>query len=326
MQQITLEAAPSSPGSTAMVGLRNGSVWPTGVDYATAVQCGGVDGDRLDRPTFLEGILGSPWSAHGRHAIVFKAKGASGGFRALRCFTTAGPCARLRQEAISRHLARHPVPAMVTPRWVDRGIRVEDREWPVLDMEWIEGRRLDRWFDDEIGAAPDPAVGPRLSRLADTWRRTILDLVSARVAHGDLQHGNVLVTPGDGIRLVDLDGVWLPELGDRPSAECGHEAYQHPDRAQGGQWDDTIDGFSALLIWVSLRLLAAEPSLWDLHHPGDDHLLLTEQDLADPARGVWDRLDEAADPETRPLLQRLHTAVQAPLDRVGSPLVTLAQA
>ncbi|MEM7271743.1 MAG: hypothetical protein AAF547_01575 [Actinomycetota bacterium] len=297
--------------------------FPTGVDYSAAVQAGDVDRSLLGELDFADGILGNPWSAHGRHAIVFKARRPDGTSRAIRCFTMASRDAQHRHESLHRHLTRHPVTAFPGSRWVDGGIVVGGRSWPVLDMEWVDGRRLDRWLEEEIGG-DRPGRADRIAQLADRWRRTILDVASARIAHGDLQHGNVLIADDGTVRIVDLDGTWVPELAGRPSPEAGHEAFRHPGRAGAGQWGCELDGFPALVIWVTLRALAVEPRLWETHLPGDDHLLLTEEDLADTGRPMWSRMADVGDAEVAQLVNRLRRLADGPILAVGSPHRTLA--
>ena len=51
----------------------------------------------------------------------------------------------------------------------------------------------------------------------------------AEFAHGDLQHGNVLVDQEGQLRLVDFDSVWIPQLQGQPApTESGHPNYQPP--------------------------------------------------------------------------------------------------
>src|SRR5207248_10425515 len=63
-----------------------------------------------------------------------------------------------------------------------------------------------------------------------TLFRSVRHLEAAKVAHGDLQHGNILVR-GGSIQLVDYDGMWVPALSGRDATEIGHRAYQHPERS-----------------------------------------------------------------------------------------------
>src|SRR5438034_11486371 len=66
------------------------------------------------------------------------------------------------------------------------------------------------------------------------------------MAHGDLQHGNILVR-GGSIHLVDYDGMWVPALKGRHATETGHRAYQHPERSEQ-DYGQEIDRFSVLVI------------------------------------------------------------------------------
>ena len=50
-----------------------------------------------------------------------------------------------------------------------------------------------------------------LSRVARRWRGAFGDLLSRDIAHNDLQHGNIMVQPDSSIRLVDYDGIFLPQ-------------------------------------------------------------------------------------------------------------------
>ena len=77
---------------------------------------------------------------------------------------------------------------------------------------------------------------------------------SAEVTHADLQHGNVLLVPaevegqGPKLRLVDYDGIYIPDLANQPSGELGHRAYQHPERLRDGIYNANVDNFSHLVI------------------------------------------------------------------------------
>src|SRR5207247_3804164 len=92
-----------------------------------------------------------------------------------------------------------------------------------------------------------------LAALRTKWAILVRHLEAARVAHGDLQHGNILVR-GGSIQLVDYDGMWVPALSGRHATEIGHRAYQHPERS-GQDYGQQIDRFSALVIYLSLAAL-----------------------------------------------------------------------
>ena len=107
------------------------------------------------------------------------------------------------------------------------GTRAGGSWHPIVKMEWIDAVRLDRYVEQHFGE-PDVIVG-----IADKFAHAVGTLDEAGAAHGDLQHGNVLVTQSGELRLVDYDGMFVPALAGRKSHELGHPNYQHPKPNRG---------------------------------------------------------------------------------------------
>ena len=90
------------------------------------------------------------------------------------------------------------------------------------------------------------------------------DLQSVKVAHGDLQHGNVLVMADGSLRLIDYDGMWVPKLKGQKSNEIGHPDYQSPLRSEKDFHPD-IDAFANLWggdVAKRIKTLNQGGSLW----------------------------------------------------------------
>jgi hypothetical protein len=121
-----------------------------------------------------------------------------------------------------------------------------------------------------------------LKHLADSWLKIISSLKTAGVAHGDLQHGNIIVQNGD-LRLVDLDGMFVPEIAGWQASENGHDHYQRPARA-AQHFANTLDNFSALVIYISLLAIAEAPELWREFH--DENLIFTKADFQQPSSSL----------------------------------------
>jgi hypothetical protein len=101
-----------------------------------------------------------------------------------------------------------------------------------------------------------------------------------------LQHGNLLLVDNKdgrlGVRLIDYDGIHVPELAAVPPGEAGHANYQHPQRVREGTYNAEVDRFSSLVIYTALRgLAAAGRPLWERYDNGDN-LLFRESDFAAP--------------------------------------------
>ncbi len=266
--------------------------WPTATEYVAAVQdaVGAFRDEELAALRLRPGLMGLPAAATGQNAIVFDADGPAGR-TALRCFTS-GPH---RGDAVYRALEAMDLPDQLVPvRWRDDALVVGGTAWPVVTMPWIVGDPLHRWVGDNMHR---PA---RIAALADAWVEACRVMYASGVAHGDLQHGNVLVTADGAIRLIDFDGVLLfdPATGAELSAaptEVGHPNYQHPQRIEDGFSSRFVDTFSALLIHTSLRALVTDPGLW-AHHRGEN-LVLLQADLFEPETSeVLRRMRRSDDP------------------------------
>ncbi|MCA1620977.1 MAG: hypothetical protein LC795_17055 [Acidobacteria bacterium] len=250
--------------------------WPTARHYAEAVQCPAVCFAEPSLKLMMPAVdrLGMPLVTSGQFAYVFKLNPASAGEAlAVRCFRGFLGDRGDRYRALDAHLGEHHIPALPRFKYLRDGILVAGRRYPVLVMEWVEGPTLDVYLDEAVGRRE------ALLHLADEWVSLVAALREAGIAHGDLQHGNIIVARGGRLRLVDLDGMYVPALEGFRASEVGHQHYQHPARDPAHFSLDT-DNFSALVVYLSLISLAERPELWGEHH--DENLIFTRADFADP--------------------------------------------
>ncbi len=279
-------------------------VWPTATDYVRAVQAAAepVGGTGLRGARLVRDQLGMPASSSGQNAVVFALRHSAGDL-ALRCFTRSPKDAAARYRALAPALAAAGCDVVAPARWVDAAVAVGEERWPAVVMPWVSGVPLNTAVEDML----DRPQG--LRDLADSWTSALAALSAAGVAHGDLQCGNILVDGTGELHLVDLDGFYVPSLG-RPPAELGHPDFQHPRRS-ARDWGPEMDGFSGLVIALSLRALAADPGLWEFNSA--ENLVLTREDYERPdATPVWSRLRASADPEVGRLAALLATYCTAP--------------
>jgi len=191
---------------------------------------------------------------------------------AVRCFYRDVPDLRRRYDAIGRFVKTCADGVFVDATLLQDGIRVGSRYYPIIKMAWVEGYPLNVYIERNISNKDSIAWLP--SAFLELANR----LQSLGVAHGDLQHGNIMVTDGS-LRLIDYDGLYLPELKGLPNNQRGHPNYQHPFRLD--EFDANIDRFSEIAIYVALSALAESPSLWNKHSNGEN-LLFTQADFTDP--------------------------------------------
>jgi WD40 repeat protein len=295
--------------------------WPLSQDYNEAVRNPAAS---FSDPELREGHAvadahGRPAPHSGNCADVYEIHCPATQSRwAVKCFTREVPGLRDRYAAIRRHLTHANLSWTVDCTYLDQGIRVRGQWFPVLVMRWIDGRLLHEF----VRAALDqPAL---LAALNQGWLRMGRALREARIAHGDLQHGNVLVVPGSptappAVKLVDYDGMVVPDLAKHQPGEVGHPAYQHPQRREAMYRAD-VDRFPLLLVATALHCQATGGrALWDRYDNGDN-LLFREADLQAPAASsLFQELWQLDDPVAHFLVGHLALASQGTLDQV--PLV-----
>jgi serine/threonine protein kinase len=243
-----------------------------------------------------------PLVTSGQFAYVYKLKSMNGGGDfAVRCFRGYLGDRDQRYRAIQEHLKSSPVSYLSHFTYASEGILVGGNRFPILFMKWINGPTLDLYIGEMLHR-PDV-----LLHLSEEWLRLLSVLQASGIAHGDLQHGNIIVEHGQ-LRLVDHDGIFVTRMAGWPASEVGHQHYQHPQRT-AQHFDANLDSFSSLVIYLSLLALAERPSLWQEHH--DENLLFTKADFVDPASSILFRKIRELGPEHCRLADALATAATA---------------
>jgi hypothetical protein len=251
--------------------------WPSPQDYNEAIQNAHANlGDAELQASHVElDKLGLPRPMTGAFASVYRMKGTKRDI-ALRCFLRNISDNEQRYGMISKFVESDDLPYTVGFDFVPKGIRVNSEAFPVLKMEYVDGIPLDTFIKQNAKDAM------KLARLAEAFAVMCDDLRGAGIAHGDLQHGNILVV-GDELRLVDYDGMFVPGMENMQSNELGHPNYQHPGRC-ASDFGPYLDSFSAWVIYASLRSISIDPSLAHdkLIGLGDDCLLFRRDDFVYP--------------------------------------------
>ncbi|MGA2254524.1 MAG: protein kinase [Thermoguttaceae bacterium] len=264
-----------------------------------------------------------PWA--GAFAVVYKGVDPEGQTPfAVRVFTTESPERRERYDLINAHLQGRKLNCLVDFEYRDRSIRSSgDGKWyPLIIMEWVQGETLFDWLRARSMEGNRDAI----ATVADRWLEAIQELSDNSVAHGDLQHANVMIDAAWQVKLVDYDGMCVPPLVGRRNLEVGVDPYQHPDRGVGTLLSLDLDNFSALLIYVTLRALALQPALWVkyVEQVGYDKLLFRREDFQDPAQSpLYYDLVQLGNNDLRSLTERLFALSQARMEDVP-PLGQLA--
>ncbi len=289
--------------------------WPMSHHFNQAIQNANlVFSDRdLRTSEVVVGARGLPLPRSGNFADVYQLRGTDGRDWAVKCFTRPVTGLGDRYAAVSKALAQAALPFTIDFTYLAEGIRIDGAWWPVVKMEWVEGLLLNQVLRETAGK---PTT---LAALGQMWGRLCRKLRECKIAHADLQHGNVLMVPGSrpgayGLKLIDYDGMYVPELANQPSGENGHPCYQHPDRTEKKGYSPDVDRFPHILIATALKgLEVCGPTLWERYDSGDN-LLFLEADIQKPAESKLMReLWMTENPALQALVGRLAIASQRPM-------------
>ena len=257
-------------------------------------------------------VLGLPQPITGAFAAVFPMTTETGQRVAVKCFLSEAEGQAAHYAAVADHLEDADLDATVDFDFQSPGIRVDGAAYPLLKMEWGNGVPLNQ-FVEAHRDTPET-----LAALANTWAHLIDTLEAHDIAHGDLQHGNVLVRLADGeprLCLVDYDTMYVPALQGNRSLEVGHRNYQHPDRTDA-DFGPYLDRFAALAIYVALLACARQPALWDRYDTGEN-LLFRDADFYAPDDSPL-MADLSGMDALRPLVEALRRACYVPPEDVPS--------
>ena len=254
------------------------------------------------------GRTGMPIVSAGNFAAVYRISN-QGRSSAVRCFTRAVNDQHERYRQLAAYLRHTQPPAFVEFEYLEQGILVAGDWYPIVKMEWVNGDRLDRFVQRNLDRPNS------LQNVAARWRGLASALRSLNIAHNDLQHGNVMVQEDRSLRLVDYDAMFLPQYQGQNSPENGHQHFQHPLKTSQN-YDENIDNFPALVIYLSLLALAADPGLWDKFY-NEDNLLFRKVDYADPSNSqCFHALQNSQDETVRYLTAYVEQRCSDPVESV----------
>ncbi len=224
---------------------------------------------------------------------------------ALRCFTRSVD--DLERHVIIADFLRNVRPAaLCRTQYLAHGIRIGDASWPAIEMEWIAGRTLN--VEVEVRLEDSDAM----LDLAARFREAVQSLGALGIAHGDLQHGNILVADGH-VRLIDYDAMFVPALAGLSQTDYGDRNYQHPQR-RTAPFDGRLDRFSSIVIYTALIALAADRSLWARFDNGGNMLFRVDDFTTNGSSELFRTL--LANPATSGLAQALLRACRMPVEAV----------
>lgn len=193
---------------------------------------------------------------------------------AVRCFTREISDLQKRYQSIGNFISKNNSDLLVEANFLQNGIKINGVFHPIIKMKWLDGEPLSNYLSKVYNQKST------IERLIQEFINLIKRLESFGIAHGDLQHGNIIVK-NDKLFLIDYDGMYLPDISSLQVNELGHPNFQHPKRT-ARDYNNSIDRFSSIVIYTALKAISVAPSLWNKYDNGDN-ILFRGQDFANPS-------------------------------------------
>ncbi len=283
----------------------------------------------------ISGIFGAEMYCGG-FCIVYPLKNAQGKKYAFRVWHQEIDGIKDRIKKISDYLHQINIPYFVEFDFVENALRVPDayngdQQIDAIRMDWVSGDNLMKYLNSIIiGNLSDAEKKAKIQDLAAKFKEMVIILHEKRISHGDLQHGNIIVTPQQELKLVDYDSVYVPTFIDEVQVTSGLVGYQHPCRKGNNEIaTEKDDYFSEYVIYTSLLAYAEDLSLWEVlddeDHPRDEYsLLFKEADFQSPTQSaLFTKLRQSQNQDITELVDILIRVLQEPNCKNLQPLETI---
>lgn len=198
---------------------------------------------------------------------------------AFRCWYTELGNVKDRYEKFAKDIHKSRLPYFCDFTYVDSGICVNGKLYPTTRMKWIDGETIKDYICNNSHDKN------KLKKLADRFVKMCNDMHSFQFAHGDLQHGNILVDKNDNLYLVDYDSMYTPALKGASDYIHGLPDYQHPNRKDNLLSNEKVDYFSELIIYICILAVAVRPEFVNEYQLADQERLLFSKDDYKDIRG-----------------------------------------
>lgn len=271
---------------------------PSIPEYSTAIKT-----PALIHPAVLQG--GHPVEKNNRmirysggFCVVFPFETPSGKY-AVRCWHAEVADAKKRTQIIAQALKDSKLPYFVGFEYYEKGIMAPQGMQPLVVMDWVDAKALKKFIGEHLNESAT------LNNVAENFKAMVADLHAHKLAHGDLQHGNIMVRQDCSLVLVDYDSMYTPSLNGMVDEIKGLVGYQHPSRWKNQHVSPKADYFSELVIYLSLKALAKYPRLWsELQMEDTETLLFSGDDIESKGTThIFSTLK--ADSELAPMVDKL---------------------
>jgi serine/threonine protein kinase len=212
----------------------------------------------------------------GGYTTVFPFHKQTGNKVAVRLWIADIGDAKKRSLEISNYLENLNNAYFAGFKYIDEAVLVNGTLHPIVLMDWVDGQTLKEYINSNITNTS------KILDLAEKFKEMTAYFHKENIAHGDLQHGNILIKSDGSLVAIDYDSMFIEPLNGMTDTIKGLPGYQHPTRHSNQFVNSRLDYFSELVIYLSLLIFVDTPKLWDDYYETED-LLFSKDDFSNPS-------------------------------------------
>lgn len=301
--------------------------WPIATDFQSVMQ--NMQGaknlnfktDYLQNTYPEPGAMGLPYMDSGNFAVVFLRNDNNSAKKyGIRCPTMEPlPDQEERYAALDTQMqsigAGQGLSFLISFLYHQEEIFYDKVWYPAIEMEWVQGASpLNVFVEDHLN---EPDI---LHNIAMQFKISIDVMQMYEIAHGDIQHGNVLIDQNGVLKYVDYDDFFIASAmrgkGMHSFGE-GMAHYQHPERT-ATHFETYVDLFPAIVVYLSIGAIATDPGLFKKYN-SDENLIFKKSDFQNPGKtAIWNDLKKNPSDVVLHLTEEFQGVCRLPIDKTPS--------
>ena len=147
------------------------SEWPKQPDYSLALQNPDYSliGDLVKKRRVVQTPKGRHMMWSGSYAAVYKLE-RDGTYSVIRCFTSPVSDQKNRYDRLDKFFKAHHLDCLVEFEYLDEGISVGGKRYPLVEMDFVEGENLRKFVGRTIeeGQGREETLSKVAEKLADS--------------------------------------------------------------------------------------------------------------------------------------------------------------
>ena len=186
-----------------------------------------------------------------------------------------------RSKILSNYISKYnSTTYIVNYEYLQNSLIVANSKQDVLLMDWIAGKTLFKFLND-ICETNSQNARNQIRQIARRFKDMAKWMHSKQIAHGDLQHDNIIIKDNGDIVLCDYDSMYVPGMENFDQITTGYEGYQHPLRKQYSprKMDKKDDYFSEIIIYLGLLILSMSTIFWDHEESNEQYFIFDIKEL-----------------------------------------------